>query len=302
MSLLVPLQIGAIQGLLMAGAVLSFVIAFRLLGFPDLTIEGAVPLGAGVYAVFVHHGVSLGVAAALACMAGAAAGATTAFVSLRFRVNKLLAGIIVVSIIYSLTLRVMSGPNISLLQAPSLFAWSRHLFGDGKAELGILAVLGLFWALVGGLLVAFFRTRRGIQLRAAGSNPRLSESLGVAHRVAIVAGLAGCNAMAALSGLLLADHQGFADVSLGQGVLILALAAMALGEAIVPDRKLRYSSFVVVAGILGSITYQVIVAYAVRAGLAPTDLRLATGVLVLLVVAFQFTANEMSVEDLGALQ
>lgn len=296
-----PLEIGLVQGLVMAGAVLGFVVAFRLLDFPDLTVEASLPLGAATYAVLVQQGIAPTGAAFAACGAGMLAGATTAGLHVRFGVNKLLAGIIIVGIAYSLTLRVMAGPNRSLLQAASLLGPSRRLF-EASPRLGVLLVLGAFWLAVAVLLGLWFRTRPGIQVRAAGTNPALAESLGLPQGLIVVAGLAACNGLAALSGALLADHQGFADVSLGQGVLILALAAMAIGEALVPDRRLSYPTFVISAALTGSIAYQVIVAYAVRAGLAPTDLRLATGVLVLAVVAFRFSRHRVVLDDQGAIR
>ncbi len=297
MNLLVPLEIGLVQGLIMVGAVLTFALAFRLLGFPDLTVEGSVPLGAGIYAVLVRLGAALPLAVAMAGVAGAVAGATTALLHTRFGVNKFLAGIINAAILYSLTLRVMSGPNISLLQGPSLLAASRALFGAGS-RLGVLLTLGAAVSLLAVALLLFLGSRTGVKLRAAGSNPRFAESVGVRPDAAVVLGLAGCNSLGALSGVLQADYQGFADVTSGQGVVILALAALATGEALVPQRSVRFHQYVVLAAVAGSIVYHVIVAYAVSAGLAPTDLRLATGVLVLLVIALRFSRNDTALEEI----
>ncbi len=282
----------------MTGAVLTFALAFRLLGFPDLTVEGSVPLGAATYAVsVVHLGAPPGLAVLLACLAGAAAGATTAGLHVRFGVNKFLAGIIIVSIVYSLTLRVMSGPNISLLQGPSLLAAARSILPD-YPRFGVLLSLIAAVVVVGTGLIVFLGSRAGIALRAAGSNPRFAESVGVHKKGMIVSGLAGCNALGALSGVLQADYQGFADVGSGQGVLVVALAALALGEALVPKQSVRFHQYVVLAAVVGSIGYHLVIAYAVRAGLAPTDLRLATGILVLLVVALRISKDDVALEEI----
>jgi putative ABC transport system permease protein len=281
MSWLPPIEIGAIQGLVMLGAVLSFAIAFRLLGFPDLTVEGAMPLGAATYAVMAHGGYSLGLALLAACIVGAMCGALTAFLHVVFKVNKFLAGIIVVAVAYSLSLRVMSGPNVSLLQSGSLFS-TLSSFAVGAPP---LLILGLIWLPLLGALSWFFGGPSGIRLRAVGSNPVFAQSVGVSTKIATVAGLAACNVLAAFAGVLQCDYQGFADVSTGQGVLILALAALAIGEAVVPSRRLVYYKFVLIAAVIGSMAYQIILAVAVRAGLPQTDLRLATGVLVLAFVA-----------------
>ena len=130
-----------------------------------------------------------------------------------------------------------------------------------------------------------------MRLRIAGSNPEYAKSLGINVPLSIIMGLAATNALAAFSGLLLAMYQGFADIAMGQGVLILALAAMTIGERLLPEKRLPYHVFVILAAILGSIAYQSLVAYAVRAGLAPTDLKLATAIMVLVVVAFRVSRN-----------
>jgi putative ABC transport system permease protein len=282
----------------MVGAVLTFAIAFRLLGFPDLTVEGSVPLGGAMYAVLVQHGMPPMVAVTLACTAGAVAGASTALLNIRFGVNKFLAGIVVVAILYSSTLRLMSGPNISLLQAPSLMRVPRSLFSLNP-RLGVALFLCVLWSAITVALMMYFKSRSGIRLRAAGSNPAFAESLGVRSGVAIVLGLAGCNALGALAGSLQADLQGFADVSGGQGVLILGLAALAIGEALVPKRRVDYYKFVILAAVVGSVVYHVLIAYAVRAGLATTDLRLATGLLVLFVVSFRLSKEDQNLEAMG---
>lgn len=150
--------------------------------------------------------------------------------------------------------------------------------------IGFILVGGaaLLWALA---------TRRGVRLRVAGSNPEYAKSLGINVPLNMVLGLAITNALAAFSGLLLTMHQGFADISMGQGVLILALAAMTIGERLLPEKRLPFHVFVFLAAVVGSIAYQVLVAYAVRAGLAPTDLKLATAILVLAVVALRVSRD-----------
>jgi putative ABC transport system permease protein len=286
-SLLAPIEIGFVQGLIMSGAVLAFALSYRLLAFPDLTIEGSLPLGAAFYAVLVHAGSPLWIAAVCGCAAGSAAGAVTAIFNVRFGVNKFLAGIIMISIAYTLTLRVMSGSNVNLLQLPSFLAPLRGMFDD--PTLGPLVALLTATLLSAVAAALFLGSRPGVALRAAGANSVFADAVGIPRKTAIVIGLAACNAFAACSGILQADYQGFSDVSSGQGVLIVALAALAIGEAITPKRQFRFHVFVVAAAVAGSIAYHIVVACAVRAGLAPTDLRLATGILVLIVVAARRT-------------
>ena len=293
MSWFVPFDVGLVMGLLLAWAVLALALSFRLLDFPDLTIEGSLPLGAAVFAELHKGGLPISVSVICALLAGAIAGALTGFLYVKFRLNKFLAGIIVVAITYSLSLRIMGASNIGLLQLDSVFdlvdplnksmPWHLHL-GTILMLIGFIVIGGmvLLWALT---------TYRGVRLRVAGSNPEYAKSLGINVSLNMILGLAITNSLAAFSGLLLTMHQGFADISMGQGVLILALAAMTIGERLLPEKHFPFHLFVFLAAIVGSVAYQILVAYAVRAGLAPTDLKLATAILVLAVVALRVSRN-----------
>jgi putative tryptophan/tyrosine transport system permease protein len=294
MGWLVPLDIGVTMGLLLAWAVLALALAFRLLSFPDLTVEGTLPLGAAVFAILLKNGTPMWAAVAVALVAGAAAGALTAYIHLRFRLNKFLSGIVVVAITYSLSLRVMGASNIGLLQTASIFDWVKPLDGAGGAVLHAGTILLLSALLTGSvsLLVFGLLSRRGMRLRVAGSNPEYARSLGISVPWNLVFGLALTNALAAVSGVLLSMHQGFADIGMGQGILILALAAMTIGERLLPERNLPFPIFVVGAAILGSILYQLLVSYAITLGLAATDLKMGTAILVLVVVALRLSRGE----------
>jgi len=293
MNWLVPLDIGLSMGLIFAWAVLALALAFRLLSFPDLTVEGSLPLGAAVYAAILKSDGSLSTAVVTAIIAGAIAGGLTAFLHVRFSLNKFLAGIIVVAITYSLSLRIMGASNIGLLQSASLFDFVTPL-DRATGEIfhaGTILFLAVSLVIGATLLVSALSSRRGMRLRVAGSNPEYARSLGISVPWNLIFGLALTNGLAAFSGVLLAMHQGFADVGMGLGVLILALAAMTIGERLISEKKVPFHIFVVLAAIFGSILYQVLVAYAVRMGLAPTDLKLVTAVLVLLVVAFRVSQD-----------
>ncbi len=291
--MLVPLDIGLIMGLLLAWAVMALALAFRLLDFPDLTVEGSLPLGAAVFAILHKSGASMPVAMVCAILSGGVAGALTGFIHIRFKLNKFLAGIIVVAITYSLSLRIMGASNIGLLQATSVFDFIEPLNKafSGSFHFGTIILLVAFLILGSTLILYGLSTRHGIRLRVAGSNPDYAKALGINVPMNVIAGLAITNCLAAFSGVLLSMHQGFTDISMGQGVLILALAAMTIGERLLPEKHVPFHVFVLCAAILGSIAYQVLIAYAVRAGLAATDLKLATAIMVLLVVAFRVSRN-----------
>jgi len=288
-----PLDIGLSMGLVFTWAVLALSLAFRLLNFPDLTIEGSLAIGAAVFAKLVRNGIPLLAAVAVALAVGMLSGALTAFLHVRFKMNKFLAGIIVVSVTYSLSLRLMGSSNISLLQSPSLLDIAQPLdsFFGGSFRLGTALFLTVL--LVASMLLILFgiSSRYGMRLRAAGSNPSFARSVGISVAWNTVFGLAITNGLAAFSGILLSSYQGFSDAGMGGGVLILSIAAMTIGERLLPERSMSFPMYVAVAAVLGSIVYQVIVAYAIWLGLAPTDLKLVTAMLVMVVVAARFSRD-----------
>lgn len=242
-----------------------------------------------MFAVLLRHGMPLPVAALGAIATGAAAGALTAYLHVRFRLNKFLAGIIVVAITYSLSLRIMGGANIGLLQLPSIFDWVKgwDQLSGGWFHAGSALLLFTCIVVCSGLAAVGLSSRRGLGLRVAGSNPEYARALGLNVSANLVVGLAITNGMSATAGVFMAMQQGFVDVGMGQGVLIISLAAMTLGERMLPQKRLPFHYVVILAAIIGSVLYQVIVAYAVRLGLAASDLKLVTAVVVLGVVAMR---------------
>lgn len=284
MNWITPLQTGLEMGLIMFFAVLGLAIAFRLLNFPDLTIEGSFLLGAVGFAVMRRSGFDIWAAILAAQMLGAFAGVVTGSLQARFHINKFLAAVIVVSICYSVALRLMGTSNIGLLSSAAMFdqldSWGEP-FGlyFGK----ILFLIGTACA-IGGGIVLVLSSRAGLRWRVAGCNPTYARTLGIGVVASTMIGLGVTNALAALSGALLAVHQGFADVGLGQGVLIFALASMSLGDRLLSEQRLSVPIFVVVSSMVGSVVYQYLIALAVSAGLNPVDLKLITAVLVLILV------------------
>lgn len=287
MSWLSPLDIGLVMGLILAWPVVAFAAAFRLLNFPDLTLEGSLPTGAATCAVILHHGYPTVLALGAGMLAGACLGALTAIIHVRLHVNKFLAGIIVVAISYTLDLRIMNSSNIGLIRTASLFdivapidaaLGTRFQFGT-VVFLGVTLMIGCW------LLVRAIRSIPGMQLRVAGSNPEYARALGISVPITLVVGLAVTNSLVGGAGALLAMYQGFADVSMGQGILILALASMTIGERLIPEQSVSIPVFVVASAIVGALVYQALIAYAVRLGLAATDLKLATALFVLIAIA-----------------
>jgi len=301
MNWLVPIDIGLIMGLIFAWAVLALSLAFRLLNFPDLTVEGSLPIGAATFAIMLKAGIPVFVAMLGGVIAGGITGAITGIIYVRFKLNKFLAGIIVVAMAYSVGLRIMAAPNIGLLEYPSIFDTLERLnkFIGGSYHIG--TILGLIALLLVGLLILMWilSSRPGVRIRAAGSNGEYARSIGINVAASMILGLCFTNALAAFTGVLLASYQGFADIGMGQGVLILALAAMTIGEHLVPKKKVVFYVAVILAAIMGSVLYEILVSVALNVGLAPTDLKLVTAILVLVVVALRISEDGQLFEESG---
>lgn len=293
MDLLVPLDTGLVIGLIMAWSVISLSVSFRLLNFPDLTIEGSLLIGAAVYAALLAINVSPVYATLCGMLSGGLAGALTGFFHVRYRINKFLAGIIVVAICFTASLRIMGASNIGLINYKTVFdkveSFDKLI---PNMHIGSILMLTALIAMGSLILYAGLSSKRGIRLRVAGSNPEYARCLGISVPTYLVAGLAFSNSLAALSGILLAMFQGFTDVNMGQGILIIALAALTIGERLFPKTKVSYHLFVLIAAIGGSMLYQILVAVAISMGLAATDLKMVTAVLVLIVMAMKSSKHE----------
>ena len=272
---------GALTGLLLTGAVLGLAAAFRLMRFPDITVEGSFLMGATVWAALSHAGFPLYVAVTGAVAAGAVCGVTTAVLSDVLRLDRFLAGNLVTAACYSIALLTLGASNVGLFETPSRVAPGLDL-----ANLSLPGALA-FAGLIALLAVGFFRTQLGLRSRAAASNPQMFVRTIGATVPYLAAGLAFTNAAAALSGAAFARYQGFVDVGMGQGVLITALAAFAVGET--ATARLRAPRVVVVAAaaIIGSVLYQWAMAAALTFGLPAAMTKLASAGIVLLFLVAQ---------------
>lgn len=271
--------IGATEiGLVYALVALGVMITFRLLDFPDLTVDGTFPLGAAVAAACLVRQAPPALALAAGAAAGALAGSVTGILATRFRIQGLLAGILTMIALYSINIRIMGGPNVPLLDAPSL---ASPLLALGWREaLARPAILAAIVGLVIAALATYLAADLGLALRATGANPRMARAQGIGTGRQIVAGLALSNALVALAGALFAAVSGFADVSIGTGTIVIGLAAVILGEALYHGRALIPRLMAVA---LGAVLYRLAVALALEGGglgLEPSDLNLITAVLV----------------------
>ena len=275
---LVPVTLA--QSLILAFVVLGIMIPFRTLNFPDLTSEGAFPLGGCVCGVLLAAGASPLTAIALALAAGFLAGCCTAFIHLRFRIHTLLAGILMMTMLYSINLRIMGKSNLSVFGTPSVFDWVPGV--QPGFPVSKIIVAGLIGVVVFLALNMFFRTEKGTAIRAVGANPDMAEAQGINVWAATIAGVGLASAFSALSGALMVQSQGFADVNMGLGILINGLAALMIGEAIVGKQTVLRQ---LLAPFVGAIVYYQLVSLCLAAGMPPPDLKLATGLFVLAMLA-----------------
>jgi putative tryptophan/tyrosine transport system permease protein len=268
------IQIGLIFGLVALGVFLSF----RVLSFPDLTVDGSFPLGAAVAASLIVDGVDAFLATAIAILAGAAAGLVTAFLNLRFGILHLLASILTMIALYSINLRIMGRPNVGVLNEYTILSPFAGLgLSDRFLEpLVVAAVL----AVVAPLLLRFLLSDYGLAMRATGANARMARAQGVNTVQTTYVGMAISNALVAFAGALFAQINKFADATMGAGTIVVGLAAVIVGEALFGTRSVVRC---IVGCVLGSIIYRLAVALALNAsflGLKASDLNLVTAVLV----------------------
>ncbi len=273
--------LGAVEiGLIFALVALGVYISFRLLRFPDLTVDGSFPLGGAVCAVMIVAGFNPWVATLGATLAGAAAGLVTGWLNVKLKIMDLLASILMMIGLYSVNLRIMDGPNIPLITEPTLFT---QLQPDGMEDYVLRPlVLLVIVVLAKVLLDWFFATERGLAIRATGSNARMARAQGINTGAMVLLGMAISNALVGLAGALFVQTQGGADISMGIGTIVIGLAAVIVGESILPSRRIIWATLAVV---LGAIVYRFFIAAALNSdfiGLKAQDLNLVTAVLVTL--------------------
>ncbi|MER9316222.1 ABC transporter permease [Mesorhizobium sp. M0659] len=292
--------IGAIEiGLIFALVALGVYISFRVLDFPDLTVDGSFPLGAAVAAAMIAGGINPVLATGVAIVAGCLAGMTTAWLNIRFGILHLLAGILTMTALFSVNLRVMGRPNIPLINQPTvidLFSWLNPLVAavglPGRPTLKVLALLIIVTA-VGALLARFLTSEFGLAMRATGANPRMAQAQGIRTDMHTYVGIALSNGLVALAGALFAQTAGFADVTVGTGTVIAGLAAVILGETMFRTRPIVLAIF---SCVVGAITYRIAIALALNTGwlgLQASDLNIVTAVLVGLALIMPSVANPM---------
>lgn len=274
MNIINAIHSGLIQGVIFYPIVLSLALSYRLLKFPDISIEGTFVLGAAAFGVILSNTNSYFFAISAAILFAAIAGGITACLHHYLRINKFLAGIIVVTALYSVIIRIIGGSNISLLK-----------FNLAASNLYIIYLVA---AITLSLLVfLFYRSRFGISIRGAAINPVLSKSLGKKTGLLLITGLALNNALAAVSGIYFSLDAGFADLKIGQGTLIISLAALAIGERLIPKNKISVLLYVILSALAGSIFYQILWAFALQLNIPASDLKILSAIIVVALFAIK---------------
>lgn len=294
-TLLGALEIGLIFSLVALGVLISF----RILTFPDLTVDGSFPLGGAVAATMIAAGYNPFLATGVAILAGALAGFTTAWLNVRLKIMDLLASILMMIALYSINLRVMGKPNVPLINEPTIFSILLPDWMPDYVERPLVLIVVVVLAKL--LLDWFFSSEIGLAMRATGANARMARAQGIATGRATLAGMALANALVALGGALFAQTQGGADISMGIGTIVIGLAAVIIGENILPARRLVLTTLAV---ILGAILYRFFIALALNSdfiGLQAQDLNLVTAVLVMLALVLPMGKRKLKLLRKGSL-
>lgn len=262
-------------GLIYAIMALGVYLTFRILNFPDLTVDGSFTTGAAVASVSIVNGVNPWLATALAFFAGMIAGVITGLLHTKGKIDGLLAGILTMIALYSINLRIMGKANVPLLGEDTLISPLRQAgwLGSGPA-IGVLFLVCLMFVAI---IVWFLHTEVGMAMRATGDNEQMIRSFGVSTDNQKILGLALSNGLVGLSGALIAQYQGFADVGMGIGLILIGLASVIVGQAIFTQRYIWLAALAVV---LGAVIYRLVIQFALMAGLEVNDMKLISAILV----------------------
>ena len=261
------------QGLLFSIVAIAVYITYKILDFPDMSVDGTFPMGAAISAALLVQGVNPWLSIIAAAIGGAIAGAITGILHVKFKIDNLMAGILVMIGLYSINLRIMGKANVPLFNTPNVFKL-------GIPTMGIIIVL---LAIVKILLDLYLKTKSGFLLRAVGDNEQVVSSIGINKDMVKILGLVISNALAASAGALMAQYQGFSDVGMGTGTVVMGLAAVIIGSSLF--EKISFVKATTLS-IFGAIIYKGAIALVLKyggvIGLTANDLKLMTAVIVVI--------------------
>lgn len=280
------------QGLIFAITALGISMSYKILNFPDLSVDGSFPLGAAVASTLLVNGYSPFSALFIATLAGGISGFFTGYIHTKFNITNLLSGIIVMIALYSVNLRIMGKANIHIFN-------QEHIFKSKYSAILIIFILLISCKV---LIDYLLKTKFGYVLRSLGDNPNVVNSLGLDDKKYKIIGLMIANGLVALSGGVLTQYQGFADIGMGTGILVTGLASIILGEQILKSNKhIKLTTMV----IMGSIVYRLIIALSLEVGFAASDLKLITAVIllgILVVDSKKHNIRKLFAKELGVMK
>jgi len=285
------LLIGALTiGLILSLLALGMFISFKIYNFADITAEGSITLGASIAAALIVSGMDPFLATFIAMVGGFIAGSVTGLIHTKFNINGLLAGILMMTALYSVNLHVMGKSNLPLMSQKTVISFIEGLKIVPDNDIAILISMLVVVTITGTILYLFFRTNLGTAMRATGNNAQMIRALGVNTGFMITLGLGIANALIALSGAILAQYQGFADVQMGIGMMVWGLASVIIGEAIIGGGSI---AMLIIGSIMGSVIFRLLVAVALRLGMNPNDLKLITALFVFIALVLPHITKKM---------
>lgn len=279
------------QGLLWAIMALGVFLTFRVLDIADLSVEGTFPLGAAVAATLIDAGHSVWFAMLIALIAGCIGGTVTALLTTKLKIPALLSGILTMIGLYSVNLMIMGKANVPLLRAETVFTLTEDLFGVSSVVATLIVGL-IATTVVGVIMYWFFGTVLGTAIRATGCNPQMARAQGINTNVMVILGLLISNSLVALSGALVAQSNGFADVGMGTGTIVIGLASVIIGEVLFGTRSFKNW---LISVVLGSVVYRAVIAIVLELGMPPNDLKLFTAVLVAIALSLPLIKNKFAI-------
>lgn len=278
------------EGLAYGFVAIGVYITFRVLAFPDLTVDGSFPLGGAVAAILIVNGINPWLATTAALVAGICAGLGTSLLNTKLRINALLAGILMMVALYSINLMIMGRANIPLLREVTVFEQVSQFLGIRTGVTLSIIFMVVLTCMILAILNWFLRTEIGLALRATGENEQMVRGLGADTNMTTILGVSISNGLVALSGALIAQNQGFSDVGMGIGMIVMGLASVIIGEGLFRPRGI---TAVLLAVVGGTFAYRLFLSVALRVGLPPADLKLVTALLVIIALAIPFIRKKM---------
>jgi len=261
---------------------LGIYISMRIFNIPDITTDGSYTLGGVVTAVMLTQGFGVGISVITSMLAGALAGSITGFIHTRLKINALLAGILVMTALYSVNLTLMGRSNLPLINLPTVFNWVWFAEAESSKQLVFFIITAI---LLCGIISLLLKTDFGLAMRATGNSEPMIRALGVNTDAMKIAGLALSNSLVALSGCFIVQYQGFADINMGIGIVILGLGSVMIGETLTNALNVQSIVLRLLGVMLGTIAFRLILAFVLSKGVNPNLLKLFTAAIVLVVVA-----------------